>query len=175
VSNYRGIAILSTAGKLFELLIYRYIYEDLKDQLADCQHGFIKGRSTVSNLLEYSSFVLKSIEDGCQVDSICTDFSKAFDKVRHCLFLDKMSTDFEPSRCQWLGFYFSDRIQRVRIGDCVSRNILVTSGIPQGSHLGPLCFIWFLNEISRIFRHVRVLFYADEMNFSFRFVVSLFA
>jgi hypothetical protein len=58
VSNYRGIAILSTVGKLFELLVY--MYEDLKSQLADCQHGFFKGRSTVSNLLEYSSFVLKS-------------------------------------------------------------------------------------------------------------------
>jgi hypothetical protein len=57
----------------------------LKGQLADCQHGFDKGRSTVLNLLEYSSFVLKSIEDRCQVDSIYTDFSKAFDKVRHRL------------------------------------------------------------------------------------------
>jgi hypothetical protein len=82
VSNYRGIAILSVVGKLFELLVYRHMYEDLKSQLADCQHGFVKNRSTVSNLLEYSSFVLKSIEDGCQVDSIDTDFSKAFDKVR---------------------------------------------------------------------------------------------
>jgi hypothetical protein len=54
--------------------------EDLKGQLADCQHGFVKDRSTVSNLLlEYSSFVLKSIEDGCQEDSIYTDFFKAFD------------------------------------------------------------------------------------------------
>jgi hypothetical protein len=68
------------------------MYEDLKGQLADCQHGFVKGRSTVSNLLEYSSFVLKSIEDGCQVDSIYTDFSMAFYKVRHRLLLDKMST-----------------------------------------------------------------------------------
>jgi hypothetical protein len=49
----------------------------------------------------------------------------------------------------------------VRIGDCVSRDILVTSGVPQGSYLGPLCFIWFVNEISRILR--RVLFYADDM------------
>jgi hypothetical protein len=79
VSNYRGIAILSTVGKFFELLVYRHMYEDLKGQLADCQHGFVKGRSTVSNLLEYSSFVLKSIEDRSQVDSIYTDFSKAFD------------------------------------------------------------------------------------------------
>jgi hypothetical protein len=77
VSNYCGIAILSTVGKLFELLVYRHMYEDLKSQLANFQHGFVKGRSTVSNLLEYSSFVLKSIEDGChQVNSIYTDFSK---------------------------------------------------------------------------------------------------
>jgi hypothetical protein len=74
MSNYRGIAILSTVGKLFELLVYRHMYEDLQGQLANCQHGFVKGRSTVSNLLEYSSYVLKSFEDGCQVDSIypCT-------------------------------------------------------------------------------------------------------
>jgi hypothetical protein len=101
--------------------------------------------------------------DGCQVDSIYTDFSNAFNKVRHRWLLDKMSTDVEPSRCQWLGSYFSGRIQRVKIGDCVSRDILVTSGVSQGSHLGPLCFIWFVNEIAWIFRHVRVLFYAGDM------------
>jgi hypothetical protein len=139
--NDCSIAILSTVGKLFELLVYRHMYEELKGQLVDCQHGFVKGRSTVSNFFEYFSLVLKSIEDGCQVDSIYTNFSKAFDKVRNLLLLDKMATDVEPSRCQWLGSYFSGRIQRVRMGDCVSRDILVTSGVPQGSHLGPLCII----------------------------------
>jgi hypothetical protein len=49
------------------------------------------------------------------------------------------------------------------MGDCVSKDILVTSGVPQGSYLRPLCFIWLVNEISRIFKHVRVLFYADDM------------
>jgi hypothetical protein len=57
------------------------------------------------------------------VDLINTDFSKAFDKVRHRLLLDKMSTNVEPSRCQWLGSYFSGRMQRVRMSDCVSRDI----------------------------------------------------
>jgi hypothetical protein len=90
---------------------------------------------------------------------VYTDFSKAFDKVR----LDKMSTNVEPFCCQWLGSYFSDITQPVRIDDCVSRVILVTSGVPQGSHLGPLCFIWFVIEIARIFGHVRVLFYVDDM------------
>jgi hypothetical protein len=51
VSNYRGIVILSTVGKLFELLVYRHMYEDLKGQLADCQHGFVKGRPIYSNTL----------------------------------------------------------------------------------------------------------------------------
>jgi hypothetical protein len=54
-------------------------------------YGFVKSRSTVSNLIEYSSFVLKSLEKDCHVDSIYTDFSKAFDRERNCLLLDKMS------------------------------------------------------------------------------------
>jgi hypothetical protein len=92
----------------------------------DCKHGFVKGRSIVSNLLEYSSFVLKSIEDGCQVNSIYTDFAKAFDRVRHCLLLDKMFSDVEPACCQWLRSYSSGRIQCIRMGDCFSRDILIT-------------------------------------------------
>jgi hypothetical protein len=95
---FRTIVVLQYCRVMVNFLNYwftRYMYEDLKGPLADCQHGFVKGRSTVSNLIEYSTFVLKSIEDGCQVDSIYTDFSKAFDKVRHRLLLDKMSTDVE--------------------------------------------------------------------------------
>jgi hypothetical protein len=76
--------------------------------------------------------------------------------VRHRLFLDKMLTDVEPSRCQL-------SVEWVRMSDCVSRDILVTSGVPQGSHLGPLCFIRLVNVISWIIGHVRVFFYADDM------------
>jgi hypothetical protein len=63
----------------------------------------------------------------------------------------------------WLGSHLSVRIQKIRIGDAVSEDIKVTSGVPQGSHLGPFCFIWFVNRISEIFDYVRVLFYADNM------------
>jgi hypothetical protein len=107
--------------------------------------------------------VLNSIEDGNQVDSIYTDFSKAFDHVRYQLLLNEMSVGIEPARCLWLGSYPSERIQKIRIVDAVSKDIKVTSGVPQGSHLGPHCFIWFVNRISEIFDYARVLLYANDM------------
>jgi hypothetical protein len=84
--------------------------------------------------------VLNSIEDGNQVDSIYTDFSKAFDRVRHQLLLNEMSVGIEPAKCMWLGSYLSGIIQKIRIDDAVSKDIKVTSGVLQGSHLGPLWF-----------------------------------
>jgi hypothetical protein len=63
----------------------------------------------------------------------------------------------------WLGSDLPGRIQKIRIGDVVSKDIMVTLGVPQGCHLGPLCFIWFVNRISEMFDYVRMLFYADVM------------
>jgi hypothetical protein len=75
------------------------------------------------------------------MDSVYTDFSKAFDRVRHQLLLDEMSVGIEPARCLWLRSYLTGRIQIIIIGDAVSKDIRVTSGVPQGSDLRPLCFI----------------------------------
>jgi hypothetical protein len=74
------------------------MYEDLKNLISVNQHGFMKIRSTVTNLLEYASFVLNTIEEGWQVDSVHTEFSKAFDRVCHQLLLEKMSVRIEPTR-----------------------------------------------------------------------------
>jgi hypothetical protein len=74
----------------------------------------------VTNLLEYASFVLISIEEGWQVDSVYTDFSQAFDQVRHQLLMEEMSVGTEPARCLWLRSYLTGRIKRIRIGDAVS-------------------------------------------------------
>jgi hypothetical protein len=97
------------------LLVHIHMYEDLKGQLADSQHGFVKGKSTVS-------VVLKSIEDGCQVDSIYTAFSKAFVKVRHRLMLS------HPVVSGWALTFLVESSVTV-MGDCV------TTGQP----FGPLC------------------------------------
>jgi hypothetical protein len=74
-----------------------------------------------------------------------------------------MPVGIEPTRCMWLGSYLSGRIQKIRIGDAVSEDIKVTAGVPQGSNMGPLCFIWFVIKISEIFNYIRVFFYADDM------------
>jgi hypothetical protein len=102
VEDYGGVTILSAIPKRFELLVYRGMYNNLKNLKSINQHGFMKIRSTITNLLEYASFVLHSIEDGNQVDSIYTDFSKAFDRVRHQLLLNEISVGIEPARCMWL-------------------------------------------------------------------------
>jgi hypothetical protein len=146
--------VLSAIPKRFELLVYITMY--LKKLISVNQHGFMKNRSTVKNLLEY-------VGEGWQVDSVYTEFSKTFDQLRHQLLLEEMSVGIEPAQCLWLRSYLTGRIQRIKIGDAVSNDIRVTSGVPQGSHHGPLCFIWFVNRISVIFDYVRVLFYADDM------------
>jgi hypothetical protein len=94
------------------------MYDDLKNLISVNQHGFMKNRSMVTNLLEYASFVLNSIEEGWQVDSVYTDFSKAFDRAGHQLLLEEMSVGIEPAQCLWLRSYLTERIQR--IGDAVS-------------------------------------------------------
>jgi hypothetical protein len=104
------VVILSTIPKRFKLLVYRGMYNDLKNLMSSNQHGCLKLRSTITNLLEYASFVLNSIDDGNQVDSIHTDFPKAFDRVRHQLLLDEISVGIEPARCMWLGSYLARRI-----------------------------------------------------------------
>jgi hypothetical protein len=93
------------------------------------------------------------------------EFSTAFDQRSHDMLLEEMSAGIEPARSLWLRSYLTERIQRIRIGDAVSKKIRVKSGVPKGIHLGPLCFIWFVNRISVIFDYFRVVFYADNMKF----------
>ncbi|CAF4889082.1 unnamed protein product [Pieris macdunnoughi] len=161
--NYRPISILSCAAKLFESVMCTHLYSHFKPVLSDKQHGFVRNRSTVTNLLEYKNYLCQVFATGGQVDSVYTDFSKAFDKVNHHLLCHKLASHgIHGSLYRWICSYLDSRTQLVALKGFISAPIAVTSGVPHGSHLGPLFFVVFINDLIQQLS-CNCLLYADDL------------
>jgi hypothetical protein len=99
-----------------------------KSSITSAHHGFFKGRSTVTNLIEFTTYVLNCMKNGVQVDAIDTDFSKAFDKVSHRLLLRKLAKlGFGGSFLAWIRCYLTDREQFVKASGSQSKRFCVRS------------------------------------------------
>lgn len=163
INNYRPISILNTVAKIFEKIVYLNIYSIISRAIPTSQHGFLRGRSTVSNLAIFTDYVLCQMENGGQVDVIYTDFEKAFDRVDHLILLHKLeSLGIHGDLLRWIKSYLSKRSQAVVLGGYRSNFISVPSGVPQGSHLGPLFYNAYLYDIHTSIRSANHLLYADD-------------
>lgn len=136
------------------------------------QHGFFRGRSVDTNLVTYTDFIFNAFEAGFQVDAVYTDFSKAFDKINHNLLLNKLlEIGVHGDLLRWIKSYIVNRSQAVALRGFISGFLPVSSGVPQGSHLGPLLFILYINDIGTCFSKSSHLVYADDTKI-FRIIKS---
>ena len=164
--NYRPISISIKLSLVFERMVFRYIYHSVRAQIFPSQHGFIKRRSTLSQLLLHLDSLYRSSDESESVCSVYFDFKKAFDLVPHDKLLIKLSTfGFDEKFLLLFKSYLSNRRQCVKLDQSVSELKNVTSGFPQGSVVGPLLFTVFINDISDNLQYTESLFYADDLKF----------
>ncbi|CAL4064309.1 unnamed protein product, partial [Meganyctiphanes norvegica] len=162
VENYRPISVLCIMSKILEKAVYvqfeKYLSEN--NLLYDYQSGFRKGHSTDTCLIDLFDYVHSSLSEGDYVGMVLLDLQKAFDTVNHKILCEKLEL-LGVGCVDWFSSYLSNRKQFVNVNNINSSFGLVTCGVPQGSILGPLLFLCYINDMAMSVT-CRLLLYADD-------------
>ena len=164
-ANYRPVSLTSVLCKLQEHIIAKHLMNHLESKsiLKACQHGFRAMRSCASQVINFVQELTTGISEGDQYDVHVMDFSKAFDRVPHARLLKKLEyVGVQGQTLQWIQSFLHGRTQRVVVDGVASEPSAVLSGVPQGSVLGPILFLIFINDLPDYVQSSTKLF-ADDL------------
>ena len=165
VSNYRPVSLLPIPGKILEKLIHNHMMEYFENNkiLSEYQFGFRKNHSTIDSIATLTDNILKSVNEGKVTLAAFIDFKKAFDTVNHNILLEKLYyLGIKGSLLTWIKNYLTNRVQRTICNGKLSGLNDIICGVPQGSILGPLFFLVYVNDLKNVLRNNNYQLYADD-------------
>jgi len=167
-SEFRPISLLPFGSKVLEIAFLYKIFFPLAAQVFNSnQFAFVprKHQGTCNALTIFRLSILNEIPKCAYINCVAIDFLKAFDKISHNVILQAASNFFQlqTGHLQWLKSFLSDRKQRIQTPSCISEWQLCTSGVPQGSILGPTLFAMVMNSFNVLYSNSRLILYADDL------------
>ena len=163
--NYRPISVLPILSKILEKAVHCQLMQFLEENhlLSDSQFGYRPKRSTKMAATLFTDHIRRELDQGKLVGAIFIDLTKAFDTISHSVLINKLSSyGIHGQELNWFTDYLFQRKQQVDLESVHSDEAPIFNGVPQGSILGPLLFILFLNDLPEQLKHSRIIKYADD-------------